>query len=67
MQLRLSSIVAFVLFVACYNARAVIRLIQNRPKTIETNVYWFGALAGMDIQLENRIWGFFELLFKVVV
>jgi hypothetical protein len=45
--------VAFVLFVACYNARAVIGLIQNRSKRAESNVYYFAALAGMDIAVEK--------------
>jgi len=40
------AIVAFVHFVAGYNARAVRGLEQNRPKSSETNVYYFWRPCG---------------------
>ena len=57
---------AFVHFVACYNARAVIALPQNRSKWAESNVYLVCALVGMDIAVgKPKPLAFFERLFKV--
>lgn len=52
--------VRFVLRTHCYNARAVIALIQNRSDRVQSIVYWVWPFAGIVIAVEKSILKVFE-------